>query len=272
MRKQAKASADKTPANNTDTKTPADTVVEFHAAVIEGKKILKEIEVAERGQLRLGELAAKLEPKYKDRTLAKFAEELGVAKCTLERYRNVYRAWEGKLAPGPISVPYAVLRELQTHPDREEIIREKPHLTKGDAHGIMYRRKNDAEEAKKEEQQKEQEDDWLKNNRRWFRELYAHAEEAARAVDIACNSPPEKQRELAQVPDGLMLMNLRGYGNRLIRLADLLEKFLEEDEAAARAEREAHAAQKQAEPEQAAPEVKRNRRAKAEETTVQAVA
>src|SRR5262249_48607761 len=81
-----------------DTSAPTDTIG-FHEAVIEGTGILKQIDAAERGKLRLGELVAKVEKKYGDRTLAKFAEELGIAKCTLDRYQTVYRAWEGKLAP-----------------------------------------------------------------------------------------------------------------------------------------------------------------------------
>src|SRR6516165_10066583 len=119
-----------------DTSAPTDTIP-YDKAVREGQAILAKIDDAERGQLRLGELAHKLEKKYGDRTLAKFAAEIGVAKCTLDRYQTVYRAWEGKLAPGPISTSYAVLRELQTHPDRAQIIRKNPNLTKREAHERM---------------------------------------------------------------------------------------------------------------------------------------
>jgi hypothetical protein len=119
-----------------DTSAPADTIP-YDKAVREGKEIILKIEAAERGQLRLGELADKLEPKYKDRTLAKFAAEIGIAKCTLDRYRTVYRAWEGKLAPGPNLVSYAVSRELATHPDRAEIIKSASNLTKQEAHRLM---------------------------------------------------------------------------------------------------------------------------------------
>ena len=51
--------------------------------MIEGKEILAKIEEAKRGQLRLGELADKLETQYGDRTLAKYAEALDIASCTL---------------------------------------------------------------------------------------------------------------------------------------------------------------------------------------------
>jgi DNA repair exonuclease SbcCD ATPase subunit len=214
----------------TDTSAPTDTIP-YDKAVREGKEIILEIESAERGQLRLGELAHKLEKKYGDRTLAKFAAEIGVAKCTLDRYQTVYRAWEGKLAPGPISISYAVLRELATHPAREQIISKNLNLTKREALDMMRELKG----AAKEKQKQEQEDDWLKHNRRWFRELYAHAEEAYRAADVALNCPPEKQRELLRVVEPLMRDNLRMYGGMLRTFADHYEKLLAEQEAAERA-------------------------------------
>ncbi len=79
-----------TPAN------PADTsaLIDYDAAVREGKEIVLEIEAAERGQLRLGEIADQLKTHYDDRTIAKFAKAIDVAKCTVDRYRTVYRAWK----------------------------------------------------------------------------------------------------------------------------------------------------------------------------------
>jgi len=122
----------------------------YQDAVLEGKEILKQIDAAERGQLRLGELAAKLETVYGDRTLAKFAVDLGIAKCTLARYRDVYRAWRDISAPGRESVSYAVLRELATHPDREEIIRKDPNITKREAHDQMRKLKGTAKEKQEQ--------------------------------------------------------------------------------------------------------------------------
>ena len=85
----------------TDTSALPTETIPYDDAVAEGKEIVAKVEAAERGWLRLGELADQIEPKYKDRTQAKLAAEIGVAKCTLDRYRTVYRSWEGKLAPGP---------------------------------------------------------------------------------------------------------------------------------------------------------------------------
>jgi hypothetical protein len=223
--KQVKAKA-----QEPDTSTSTDTLYEFHAAVIEGKQILKEIEVAERGQLRLGELADKLEPTYGDRTLAKYADELGIAKCTLDRYRTVYRAWEGKLAPGPISTSYAVLRELATHPDREQILQDKPGITKREAHDEMRKLKG----AAQEEQEQEEEKQWAKDNRRLFWELYSHAQEVSRRVDAVLNSPPEKQQEFLEVIEPLLLTNMGGFGRRLVNFVDHFEALLETEAAEAK--------------------------------------
>ena len=46
------------------------------------------------GELRLGEIADQLKTHYDDRTIAKFAKAIDVAKCTVDRYRTVYRAWK----------------------------------------------------------------------------------------------------------------------------------------------------------------------------------
>src|SRR5262245_55893640 len=88
-----------------------DRPIPYDEVVAEYKEIIKN---QRRDQMRQGELADKVELKYGDRTLAKLAKDLGVSRCTLERQRSVYRAWDGIQAPGPVS--YAVLRELQNHP------------------------------------------------------------------------------------------------------------------------------------------------------------
>jgi len=219
-----------------DTSAPTDTIP-YDKAVREGQAILAKIDDAERGQLRLGELAHKLEKKYGDRTLAKFAAEIGVAKCTLDRYQTVYRAWEGKLAPGPISTSYAVLRELQTHPDRAQIIRKNPNLTKREAHERMRELKGTAKDEREREQ--EQEDEWLKHDRKWFKDLVAIANEAARAAGVLDEYTPEQLDKLRQAVDPKLLMYVRGGGRMLFRVANRLAELLGEDleEASAPVER-----------------------------------
>jgi hypothetical protein len=209
-----------------ETSAPTDTIP-YDKAVREGKEIILEIEAAERGQLRLGELAYKLDKKYGDRTLAKFAAEIGVAKCTLDRYQTVYRAWEGKLALGPISTSYAVLRELQTHPDREQIIRKNPSITKREAHERMRDLKGTAKE--KLEQEQEQEDEWLKHDRKWFKDLVAVANEASRVAGVMDEYEPEQLDSLRQVIDPALLMYVRRGGRMLFRVANRLAELLGED-------------------------------------------
>ena len=209
-----------------ETSAPTDTIP-YDKAVREGQAILAKIDDAERGQLRLGELAHKLEKKYGDRTLAKFAAEIGIAKCTLDRYQTVYRAWEEKLAPGPISTSYAVLRELQTHPDRAQIIRKNPNLTKREAHERMRELKGTAKDEREREQ--EQEDEWLKHDRKWFKDLVAIANEAARAAGVLDEYTPEQLDKLRQAVDPKLLMYVRGGGRMLFRVANRLAELLGED-------------------------------------------
>src|SRR5215475_14309332 len=123
------------PAKTTDTGAPT-SYINYDEAIREGQAIVAKIEGQMRHEkMRLGELADKLEPKYADRTLAKFAAEIGIAACTLERHRSVYRAWKENPAPGPVS--YAVLRALQDHPDRADIVKNTPDLTQAEARKLM---------------------------------------------------------------------------------------------------------------------------------------
>jgi hypothetical protein len=217
-RQQSKATA-------ANTNRPAD-IIPYERAVNEGKEIVLEIEAAERGQLRLGELADKVEPKYGDRTQAKLATEIGVAKCTLDRYRTVYRAWAGNLAPGPNLVPqYAVLRELATHPEREQIIRQNPNLTKREARDKM----RDHKRASGEKQKQDQEEDWLKHSRKWFEDLVVLANEVSSAAGVVDECTPEQLDTLLQAVDPGSLMYVRRGGRRLFKLANHLAELLGEE-------------------------------------------
>jgi len=137
-----------------DTTPPTDTIP-YDQAVAEGKKILAD---AERGQWRLGELAHNVEKGYGERKLAKFAEAIGVAPCTLLRYRDVYRAWKDICAPGRKSIsdiPYSVLRELAGHKEREKIIHKDPNITKREAREEVRKFKGTAKEKQQQEQENE---------------------------------------------------------------------------------------------------------------------
>ena len=106
-RKQTNGSA----AADTTSAPPPTERIDFHKAVIEARDLLAQMDV---GYYRLGQLVYEVAEaaEYGDRTLAEFAEEIRVAKCTLDRYANVYRSWKDKLAPGPKLPSYSVLHEL----------------------------------------------------------------------------------------------------------------------------------------------------------------
>lgn len=110
--------------------TAIDSSIDYNAAVREGKAIVAQ---QEAGQWRLGELADQVYPAYGENTLAHFAKAIGVNPDTLARYRSVYRAWSGEIpAPGP-ELSYSVMRELANHPQRAELVRDNPTMTKSEA-------------------------------------------------------------------------------------------------------------------------------------------
>jgi hypothetical protein len=139
------------------------------------------------------------------------------------------------LAPGPISTSYAVLRELATHPEREQIISKYPDLTKREAHDKMRKLKGSA----KKKQQEEQENEWLKHDRKWFKDLVAIASEASRVAGMLDEYTPEQLDKLPQAIDPELLMCVRGSGRMLSRVANRLANLLgvDEEEASAPIER-----------------------------------
>jgi hypothetical protein len=72
---------------------PVETLVSWDQAIKRGKECLVR---ASDIQWELGELADRIEPKYGDETLKKFAEELTVSPLTLRNYRAVFRAFPQK--------------------------------------------------------------------------------------------------------------------------------------------------------------------------------
>jgi hypothetical protein len=118
---------------------PADTIP-WDDAVAEGSKLWAKIGDAERDQLRLGELAHKVvHPIYGEETFSKFAAKLGIDEDTLGHFRTTYRAWKDILPPGAKFPSFAVLRELATHPNRAELIKAEPKMTKrrAEAHRVL---------------------------------------------------------------------------------------------------------------------------------------
>jgi hypothetical protein len=112
------------------------------AHISRGKALVAKQDVLEKQQdgiqWEFGKLADEVETDYGNDALGAFAKKIGFkrAKCTLERWRDVYRDWAAaNLAPGQIS--YSVQRVLQTHPDRVAIVAESPDINKPAAEELM---------------------------------------------------------------------------------------------------------------------------------------
>src|SRR5262249_38242935 len=74
----------------------------------------------------LGELADRLKPIYGDETLASFAKAIGISADRLNRCRSVYRAYKVNKEIKGTTPKFGVLAALQSHPNRDEIIKERP--------------------------------------------------------------------------------------------------------------------------------------------------
>ena len=96
QRKPPKQSNAKPPVKQVE---PVETVeqkslpeIKFDDAVEMGRTFVANIKLNE---WELGSLAARVEPKYGDKTLAKFAEEINFPLARLNRCRSVVRAYSG---------------------------------------------------------------------------------------------------------------------------------------------------------------------------------
>jgi hypothetical protein len=99
----------------------------YIAAVAEARQILADVDTIR--QMRIGELADQVAKVYRENRLKKFADAIGIAECTVGRYRSVYRAWrttDNKSAPEPIC--YSVAKALQTVPNRFDLIRQNRNV------------------------------------------------------------------------------------------------------------------------------------------------
>jgi transposase-like protein len=187
-------------------------LINYDAAVTEGKTLVAAIN---SNGMRLGELADRLEPKYGDKTLERYAKDIGVNVATLSRWRSVYRRFKGIEAPEPQSP--TVLKIIQGHPEAEEIAKG-PKLTARQAHTLM----RDYRKAHPEKQQEWQ----VRDTRGWVGQAVKHANEAiqyghpaAHRLDPAILRPALDNPEQAEAA-------LRLGGGALITLADEIKRAL----------------------------------------------
>jgi hypothetical protein len=120
-------------------------VFPYDEAVVEGRNLVSSMKDS---QFELGRIADKLEPKYEERTLERFAEEIGIDHGTLKSYRTTYRAWKDQPARPP---GYSVAKALNRHPNRADIIQETPELTVLEAEKKMleWKKEHSAEKGRK---------------------------------------------------------------------------------------------------------------------------
>src|SRR5262249_6462893 len=143
---------------------------QYVAWVTEAKQI---DQTADKGQMRLAKIAAQVETKYGEESLKQFAKDTGIALCTLQRRRSVWRAWEEIQAAPPKL--YSVAQELQAHPERGRIIKEEPDITSSRARKLMRVYK----EQQQEGPQKASNGGWtVKGTKRWFADLVTRASAA----------------------------------------------------------------------------------------------
>jgi hypothetical protein len=198
--------------------------IKFEVAVAEGKRI---VAAGESNAWELARIADQVEPKYGDKTLAKLAKAIGgIAACTLERRRYVCRKWKEIPASPPES--FAVAQELaalaENHPERAaQIITEKPNITSREA-------RKEVREYKKQENQRDP-NLRLKEYQKWFKAAVSHAntvETDAQIVDDKQLDDPERRKILCEAIEPNDLPDLHEGANALIKLADFLQRLLEE--------------------------------------------
>jgi hypothetical protein len=163
----------------------------------------------------VSELADRIEPEYGKGTVAKFASELGIGPCVLKRHLSVYRAWNGKgiEAPGPTS--YAVMRALQNHPQRLEIVQKDPTITKREAEELMGRKRGKWKDKSRNNWQRAETERWLRRVHNLANDVKRAAAEVPRNEDVA--------RILREIVEPELVPILRDGSTALLSLADLLE-------------------------------------------------
>src|SRR5262245_24361617 len=189
----------------------------FEDAVALGKELVADLQFHQKHiqscEWRLGELSDRLEPRYGDRTLARFAEEIGLPLDTVNRCRSVYRAYPAEIRG--TSPTFGVAQALQAHPDRVSILKAEPDITVREA-----RTKARAHRATKDP-------DWRVNEtRRWFCQAVNHARDAIKYGHPAQDDlNPDILRDALDEPDRAVA-TLRAGGRALTALADEVEDAL----------------------------------------------
>jgi hypothetical protein len=104
-------------------------LISWDEAVEEGMRLVENLEA---NQMRIGEIADRIEPKYGESTLSEYAQVLKKSVSTVQNYRSVYRAWheDVKVKNAP---KFSVAKALVKHPNRAAIVEERPGITEREA-------------------------------------------------------------------------------------------------------------------------------------------
>lgn len=108
--------------------------IPYAKGVAEAKRIVASIA---KNMWRLAEITAKLEPKYGDKTLERFAKDVGLTLRTLRKYRQTYLRFGS--SKGGCAPHFSILEKLVSVPDAEKIIERHPKLTYRQAKEIARR-------------------------------------------------------------------------------------------------------------------------------------
>jgi len=196
--------------------SPQSDVINYDdKAIAKGKRLAATVKSGDGAEMKLGELADRLQPKYGKNTLARFAKDIHISAARLARCRSIYRAYKDNETIKESSPKSGVLAALQGHPKRAEIIKEFPNLTVAKARIFM----SDYRKAKGVQA------DWqVRDTRGWLGQAKKHADEA-----IQYGHPKQEHLDpniLRQAIDDwdILIAGLRLGGEALVRLADELKR------------------------------------------------
>ena len=201
---------------------PKTGTLDYDAAVAEAKQIIAR---GEKDHWRLAELAATLETQEGKKSLKKFAADIGVAVCTLERLIRVWKAWAE--FPGAPPKFYSVAQALQELPVSDKIaaMAKNPTMREAREFAREHKQKKDPNKGK----QKLPDSPRLKEYRKYLRDAVIHAKDAASYADIVDeNLDNERLEALRNAIERELLDDLRDHGNRIIKLYNFLQRLLDE--------------------------------------------
>lgn len=114
----------------------------------EYKKLVSEGRTAAASMWKLGELASRVEKKYGESTLKKYATDIGMNYTTLRNARLTCLAWPNE-NDRPRS--FSIAQDLAAQPDRAKIIARRPNIKQDEVRNIV-RARNAAEPKKPKEE------------------------------------------------------------------------------------------------------------------------